>query len=166
MLKPQIPLTKQLAPLIIFLAIVILCTLVISNRRAAKKRAQEAAILPMEEQPEAVRNAFLLGGSGEMARYDAQLDETLRALFQSIGQSAHLKKHYFDYYNSLFLLHKLFLQVCADPAAPLSDGAWKDLALYLGDRTRLSGLVAQRLSFGARRAFAGPAQERPVSLRK
>ena len=38
MLKPQIPLTKQLAPLIIFLAIVILCTLVISNRRAAKKR--------------------------------------------------------------------------------------------------------------------------------
>ena len=50
MLKPQIPLTKQLAPLIIFLAIVILCTLVISNRRAAKKRAQEAAILPMEEQ--------------------------------------------------------------------------------------------------------------------
>jgi len=123
-------------------------------------------LLPMEEQPEAVRNAFLLGGSGEMARYDAQLDETLRALFQSIGQSAHLKKHYFDYYNSLFLLHKLFLQVCADPAAPLSDGAWKDLALYLGDRTRLSGLVAQRLSFGARRAFAGPAQERPVSLRK
>ena len=50
MLKPQIPLTKQLAPLIIFLAIVILCTLVISNRRGAKKRAQEAAILPMEEQ--------------------------------------------------------------------------------------------------------------------
>ena len=28
-------------------------------------------LLPMEEQPEAVRNAFLLGGSGEMARYDA-----------------------------------------------------------------------------------------------
>lgn len=84
---------------------------------------------------------FLLGGSGEMARYDAQLDERCGAVSVHWA-TAHLKKHYFDYYNSLFLLHKLFLQVCADPAAPLSDGAWKDLALYLGDRTRLSGLVA------------------------
>ncbi len=50
MLKPQVPLTKQLAPLIIFLAIVILCTLVLSNRRAPEMHGHEAAITPMEEQ--------------------------------------------------------------------------------------------------------------------
>lgn len=41
MLKPQEPLTKQLAPLIVFLAVIILCTLVISSRHTAKKHAGE-----------------------------------------------------------------------------------------------------------------------------
>ena len=41
MLKPQEPLTKQLAPLIVFLAVIILCTLVISSRHTAKKNMPE-----------------------------------------------------------------------------------------------------------------------------
>ena len=51
----QPALTKQLAPLIIFLAVIILCTLVISNRRSAKKNetppAEAAPQLRMELSP-------------------------------------------------------------------------------------------------------------------
>ena len=50
MLKPQEPLTKQLAPLIIFLAVVILCTLVISNRHTNRKNTLQTSLLPIEGQ--------------------------------------------------------------------------------------------------------------------
>ena len=50
MLKKTDPLTKQLAPLIIFLAVIILCTLVISNRHTVRKQTQSNSLLPMEEQ--------------------------------------------------------------------------------------------------------------------
>ena len=121
--------------------------------------AGEIRLRPGEAQPEAVRAALARGRGEEMARYDERLEERLRALFQAIGTGSHEKTRYFDYMNSLFTLHKLFLQACTRPDLPLTEGDEKDLELYTGDRGRLVELLSQRMSGRGRRALAGQAEQ-------
>lgn len=111
-------------------------------------------LLPLTQQSSAVRSALESGGDEAMAGFDRQMEQALRDLFGAIGRSAHLKTHYYNYYNNLFSLHRLFLQVCGEPEAPLSPDEWIDLKLYWSDRARMTGLVDQRLSAGGRRTLA------------
>ena len=123
----------------------------------AVRQSEDGAVhpLPSVEQPPAVRAAISAGGGRDLADYDRRLEEHLRNLFLAIGKSGYLKTRYFDYYNSLFALHRLFLRFCAEPEAPFTQGEWQDLSLYWSDRPRLMGLTAQRLSAAARGRAAG-----------
>lgn len=116
---------------------------------------------PPEAQPEPVRAALVRGADEHMAAYDAELERTLRDLFCLIGSNGHLKTQYFDYYNSLFTLHKLFLRFCASPDALLSQGEQKDLTRYLSDREALMALVSRRLSTVGRRTLSVHAWKQP-----
>ena len=119
---------------------------------------------PPAQQPPAVRAALNAGAGAAMAGYDARMEQALRELFQSIGRSGHQKSHYYDYFNTLFTLHRLFLQVCADPQAPLSKEDWADLSRYWGDRSGMTGLVAKRLSAAGRRVLAGEQPQRKEGI--
>lgn len=118
-------------------------------------------VLPPAQQPAAVRAALAAGAGSAMAGYDRRLEEALEALFLSVGKSGYLRTRYFDYFNSLFTLHKLFLRLCTEPETLCSQEEWRDLTRYWRNRSILSGLVSQRLSATARKAsFVNGAGER------
>lgn len=106
----------------------------------------ETGVTLLPEQEPSVCAALGAGADGRMGELDRQMEQTLRDMFQAIGKSAHLKRRYYDYCNNLFVLHKVFLQVCADPAAPMTKEDWKDLKLYWQERERMLALAKERMS--------------------
>lgn len=119
---------------------------------------------PAAEQGSAVRAALAAGAGAAMTDYDARLEQALRDMFQAIGGSGHLKTHFFDYFNNLYTLHRLFMEVCAAPESALSQENWEELQRYWGDGTRMTGLVAQRLSAQGRKVLAGEQPRRKEGI--
>lgn len=109
-----------------------------------------------EQQPRTAQNALERGRSSRFARYDRELEGALMDLFQAVGTSAHLKRRYYDYFNTFFTLHKQFLQVCTDPeGTEMTQEGWDDLKAYMGDRVKVIQILMQRLSGKARREVMG-----------
>lgn len=118
------------------------------------EKGDSVRLLPLESQSEAVRSMLARGRSREMAQYDETLELILRELFQHIGKNQHYKSRYFDYLNTFFTLHKLFLQVCAAPDTAMIEADWKNLAIYTGSRQKLVHILSMRLSDRGRQALS------------
>lgn len=110
-------------------------------------------LLPLESQSEAVRAILARGKDREMAQYDETLEAVLRELFEQIGKNQHLKSRYFDYLNTFFTLHKLFLQVCTAPDIAIAEADWKNLEIYIENRQKLVQILSMRLSDRGRRGL-------------
>ncbi len=118
---------------------------------AVEKSQAGAHILPQQAPP--VRAALEAGAGSAFAGYDSQMEQALRGMFERVGKSGHLKRHYFDYYNSLFVLQRLFMRACSEPDALFSQSDWQDLERYWANREEMERLALERMSRSGRAAL-------------
>lgn len=113
----------------------------------------QAGVHILPEQAPPVRAALEAGAGSGFAGYDGQMERALRGMFERVGRSGHLKRHYFDYYNSLFVLQRLFMRACAGPDALFTQDDWKDLERYWTGGAEMERLALARMSRAGRAAL-------------
>ncbi len=118
----------------------------------------QAGVHILPEQATSVRAALEAGAGSAFSGYDGEMEQALRSMFERVGKSGHLKRHYFDYYNSLFVLQRLFMKACAEPGALFSRDDWKDLERYWANGAEMERLALERMSRAGRTALphSGP----------
>lgn len=113
----------------------------------------QAGVRLLPEQAPPVRAALEAGAGSGFSACDGQMEQALHGMFERIGKSGHLKRHYFDYYNSLFVLQRLFMKACAEPDALFSPDDWKDLERYWANGAEMERLALERMSRASRMAL-------------
>jgi len=113
----------------------------------------QAGVRVLPEQVPAVRAALEAGAGSAFSGYDVEMEQALRGMFEHVGKSGHLKRHYFDYYNSLFVLQRLFMRACSEPGALFSRDDWKDLERYWTLGAEMERLALERMSRAGRAAL-------------